>query len=122
MKAYDWIDSFCLSFDGAEREIKPDWNAVSYQVGKKIFLLQGENPEGKAIVTVKLEPARGELFRNRYEEVFAGYYMNKVHWNSVDLGGNLPEAVLKEMISESYRIILESLPKKTQAAILGKAQ
>ena len=43
--------------------------------------------------------------------------MNKAHWNSVRLDGTVPEDLLCEMIDESHRLVLASLPKKVQAQI-----
>ena len=48
------------------------------------------------------------------------YHMNKLHWNSISLEKNFDDDFLGELIDESYKIILESLSKKAQAAILEK--
>ena len=45
--------------------------------------------------------------------------MNKLHWNSISLEKNFDDDFLGELIDESYKIILESLSKKAQAAILA---
>ena len=44
--------------------------------------------------------------------------MNKVHWNSVKADGNVPDALLREMLEKSYRLVLSSLSKKKQRALL----
>ena len=44
--------------------------------------------------------------------------MNKEHWNSVYLDGDVPHAILKEMINMSYKLILNSLSKKAQKEII----
>lgn len=44
--------------------------------------------------------------------------MNKQHWNSVYLDGDVPDAVLKQMIDMSYELVLNSLSKKMQRDIL----
>jgi len=46
------------------------------------------------------------------------YPMNKLHWNSISLEKDFADEFLEELIDESYKIILESLSKKAQAAIL----
>lgn len=38
--------------------------------------------------------------------------MNKVHWNSFDLNGNVPEMIIKDMIEQSYKLVLNSFGKK----------
>lgn len=112
---YDWLESHCLSKTGAQKEFKPEWDALLYRVGGKMFAMQGGDKEGKAIITLKLEPLFGELLRKQYKDITAGYYMNKTHWNSVYLDGDVPDALLKEMIDKSYGLVAASLSKKAQS-------
>ena len=45
--------------------------------------------------------------------------MNKQHWITVDLVSEIPASVVRELISDSYEIVLSSLPKKTQTVLRG---
>jgi predicted DNA-binding protein (MmcQ/YjbR family) len=45
--------------------------------------------------------------------------MNKEHWNSVYLDGDVPDAILKQMIDMSYDLVFNSLSKKLQKQILS---
>jgi predicted DNA-binding protein (MmcQ/YjbR family) len=38
--------------------------------------------------------------------------MSKIHWNTIDLDGNVPERFIKEWITDSYSLVVEGLPKK----------
>ncbi len=78
----------------------------------------GGDRDEKPIITVKLDPVFGELMRSQYEDIVPGYYMNKEHWNSLYLDGNVPEYVLKDMLDKSYCLILESFSKKVQKEVL----
>ena len=62
-------------------------------------------------VNLKCEPARALDLRDRYESVTAGYHMNKKHWNTVELTGDVPVAELRRMIDQSYDLVAGSLPK-----------
>lgn len=44
--------------------------------------------------------------------------MNKVHWNSVKADGNVPDALLWEMLEKSYRLVLGGFSKKKQRTLL----
>ena len=55
--------------------------------------------------------------REKYADIRPGYYLSKDHWNSIDLNGNLPDDVFKQLIDQSYELIFESLPKKVQKEI-----
>lgn len=111
---HSWIDDYCLAKRGCEKDYKKEWEAVRYMLCGKMFALLGKDKTGKRIITLKLEPSYGTLLRMEYKDIIPGYYMNKLHWNSVYLDGNVPEFLLKEMINESYHILLHSLPKKLQ--------
>ena len=47
-----------------------------------------------------------------YECVTRGYHMNKKHWVTVQLDGDLPKGLLEELIEDSYDLIVDKLPAK----------
>ena len=114
---YAWIEDYCLAKKGAEKEYKAEWGALLYKVGGKMFVMQGQDSDGRSIMTVKLEPPFGEFLRSQYEDIRPGYYMNKQHWNSVDLSGTVPDDVMQNMLDKSYELVLHSLTKKVQNEI-----
>ncbi len=114
---YDWIEGYCLSKKSVIREYKVEWDAVRYMIKDKMFVLQGDDNKGNLIITVKLNPEFGELLRLKYEDIIPGYHMNKVHWNSLFLDGDVPDDVVKEMLDESYNLVFLSLSKKQQKEI-----
>ncbi len=114
---YEWLDAYCLAKKGAEKDIKAEWNATRYMIRGKMFAMQGGDKYGKPIITVKLEPLFGELLRKQYKDIVPGYYMNKDHWNSLYLDGNVPDVVLRDMLDKAYVILLASLSKKVQDEI-----
>ncbi len=116
---YEWLEKYSLSKKGAVKDYKEEWEATRYLVGGKMFALLGENKEKKPIITLKCEPETGEFLRDRYPDIIAGYYMNKRHWNSVYMDGEVPDNVLKEMIDSSYELVLKSLTQKMRNEILG---
>lgn len=117
---YGWLDSYCLSKKGAEKDYKPEWGATRYMVGGRMFAMVGGDKHGKPIVSLKLEPMHGETLRSEYEDVVPGYYLNKVHWSSVYLDGQVPDNVLKAMLDESYRLVLEGLGRKAKEEVLTR--
>jgi len=114
---YEWLDEYCLAKQGVEKDFKLEWQATRYMIKSKLFAMQGGDKEGTPIITLKLEPSFGTLLRSQYKDIVPGYYMNKEHWNSLYLGGSVPDEVLKEMIDQSYQLILNSLSKKVQSEI-----
>jgi predicted DNA-binding protein (MmcQ/YjbR family) len=115
---YEWMDEFCCSLKGAEKDFKEEWNATRYMIRGKMFAMQGGDKEGRPIITLKLEPPMGEMLRQQYKDIIPGYYMNKEHWNSVYLEGKVPDEVLRDMIDRSHQLIFTSLPKKVQKEMM----
>lgn len=62
----------------------------------------------------------GELLRQQYDDIIPGYYMNKLHWNSVKAEGTVPDDLLRHMLDRSYALILAGFSKKKQAELLGE--
>lgn len=115
---YEWLDEYCLAKKSVEKDYKLEWNATRYMIRGKIFAMQGGDKVGKPIITVKLEPLFGELLREQYKDIVPGYYMNKVHWNSLYLEGDVPDTVLRDMLDKSYDILLASFSKKARKEIM----
>jgi len=114
---YEWLDEYCLAQPGATKDYKPEWEATRYMVGGKMFALYGGDKNGKPIITLKLEPTFGYNLRGQYADIIPGYYMNKEHWNSLYLDGNVPDDVVQMMVKESHQLIFKSLSKKAQKEI-----
>lgn len=116
---YDWIDEYNLSKTGVTKDFKEEWGWDRYFIGGKMFGAIGTHKDGRKIITLKCEPTFGIMLRQNYEDIIPGYYMNKVHWNTVYMDGNVPNEVIKEMIDMSYILIFSSLTKKVQKEIKG---
>lgn len=119
---YDWLDAFLLKQKGVSKNLQPDWNWVRYVLADKLFAAVCLDGQGQPYyITCKLPPAEGLRLRQEYpEDVVPGYYMNKVHWNSVKPDGAVPDDVLREALLQSYQLVLQSLSKKKQAELLAE--
>lgn len=116
---YSWIDKYTMEKKGVTQDFKQEWQWTRYMVGGKMFLAVCKNEEGQDfLITLKLEPSDGDFLRQQYEDITPGYYMNKIHWNSVNADGKVPDDLLKDMIDKSYRLVLGGLSKKMQKDIL----
>ena len=116
---YEWLEDYCLNKKGAEKDFKVEWNATRYLIRGKMFVMQGGDKEGNPIITIKCEPSFGRFLRDEYKDIIPGYYMNKEHWNSVYIGGEVGDEIVKQMIDMSYDLILTSFSKKNQKEIIG---
>ncbi|MFT4006694.1 MAG: MmcQ/YjbR family DNA-binding protein [Lacrimispora sp.] len=118
---YQWINEYLLSMKGASSDFKEEWNWRRYLLGDKMFAAVCMDNQGEAqLITLKLEPLEGDFLRQQYEDILPGYYMNKLHWNSVRADGNVPDDLLKDMLEKSYDLVLSKMTKKKQKELLGE--
>ena len=116
---YGWIDDFLLRKAGVTKDLQPEWNWIRYHIGGKMFATICRDDDNIPVyITLKLEPLEGEFWRNQYEDIIPGYYMNKTHWNSVKAEGSVPDDVLKDLLDKAYGTVLGSLSRKKQKEIL----
>jgi predicted DNA-binding protein (MmcQ/YjbR family) len=116
---YKWAEDYLINKNGATRDYKDEWQWHRFQIMNKMFAAICIDNEGRNIITLKSEPSLGSSFRNQYSSIRPGYYMNKNHWISIDLDGDVPDEVLKLMIDQSYQLIFSSLRKNLQNKIIG---
>ena len=115
MTANTWIYEELSAFPASVKDFKFEWNWHRWLIGGKMFAAICLSDSGEEIyLTLKLEPLEVDLLRQQYEDIIPGYYMNKVHWNSVKLDGDVPADVIRHMMEESYRLVAKSLTKKTR--------
>lgn len=105
----------CLTLQGVTEDFPFGEDTLVFRVGVKIFLLTGLTEANR--FNVKCDPELAVELRERYNEVQPGYHMNKKHWNTVYMDGQLTRKQLCEMVEHSYDLVLKSLPKKEQEKI-----
>ncbi|HCT94005.1 MAG: DNA-binding protein [Bacteroidetes bacterium GWF2_39_10] len=117
---YEFIQKHCLSKKGVIEDYKEEWDAVRYFIGGKMFAMVGNYKDGRPIVSLKRTPEYGIEVQEKYPDIIPGYYLNKVHWSSIFIEGNVPEKILREMIDQSYELVFKSLTKSVQKEILDR--
>ena len=101
---------FCLSFAGVTEGFPFGGDVLVFKVMGKMFALSGIDTF--EYINLKCDPDRAIILREQFEEIKPGYHMNKQLWNSVYTTGALEDEFIKELITDSYNLIVESLPKK----------
>lgn len=106
MTRQELID-LCLAHAGVYEDYPFDeiadagaWTLMRHVSNKKSFALIYER-EGLCI-NLKCAPAKGDHLRQLFDSVTPGYHMNKTHWITVRPDGDVPQALLEELIDGSY--------------------
>ncbi|MBP3718195.1 MAG: MmcQ/YjbR family DNA-binding protein [Eubacterium sp.] len=120
---YEWIEEYLMKKAGVTKDFQEQWNWIRFYIGGKLFaaICRDDETNNPIYITLKLEPVEGEFYRKEYEDIIPGYYMNKVHWNSVKADGNVPNDVVKDLLDRAYTVVFESLSKKRQREIIEEA-
>ncbi len=84
-----------------------------FKIGGRIFaLFSGHGTvESPDRVSLKCDPELAAALVRRFEAVQPGYHLNKRHWITVDIPGDLPEGLLEELVTESYDLVVDKLPR-----------
>lgn len=117
MTRQELID-FCLTFPSVYEDYPFDniadaaaWTIMRHGTNKKSFALIYER-NGKFCINLKCEPFEADFLRQAFTDVTSAYHMNKVHWNTITLGGDALEDELKRMVGNSYDFIKPKMRKK----------
>jgi predicted DNA-binding protein (MmcQ/YjbR family) len=106
---------YCLRKPGASEETPFGPDVLVFKVAGKMFALAALD-EVPPRVNLKCDPDLALDLRDRYEQVTPGYHMNKRHWNTVEIEGDIPDFELRKMIDHSYELVAQRLPKKKKRA------
>ncbi|BCV28719.1 MULTISPECIES: MmcQ/YjbR family DNA-binding protein [Shewanella] len=87
-----------------------------YKVMGKMFALLAEQ-ETPPRVTLKAKPADVQALIDSFEAIVPGYYMNKQHWFTLTLNGEVSEDMLRDLIEASYALVVSKLTKAQQAQL-----
>jgi predicted DNA-binding protein (MmcQ/YjbR family) len=105
------LRDFCLSMKYTDESLPFGPDTLVFKVCGKMFLLCGLEYTTLQF-NVKCDPDKAQELRERYSCVIPGYHMNKAHWNTVIADGSVSDKQLYEWITDSYNLIVASLPKK----------
>ncbi len=91
--------------------------ALVFKVKGKMFALVAWE-QTPLHISLKCDPNEALFLRDLFPAIQPGYYLNKRHWNTVTLDGSLPDTELQRLIDDSYRLVVQGLPKAERAALL----
>ncbi len=98
------VEEYILSMANAVREYPFGPDVAVYKVNDKIFAII---QEGKIPVqlSLKCDPQLAVVLREKYETIMPGYHLNKKHWNTLVLTGQVEWAEVKDLIYHSYQLV-----------------
>ncbi|MEU4893743.1 MmcQ/YjbR family DNA-binding protein [Streptomyces sp. NPDC044780] len=107
------LRSFCLSFNSAVEEwpFSRSPEVSAFKVNGKIFALTTLDAR-PLTVNLKCDPEAAVRLRDEHPGLIVpGWHMNKRHWNTVAVAGGLPDRLVRELIEDSYDLVVAGLPR-----------
>jgi predicted DNA-binding protein (MmcQ/YjbR family) len=100
------VEEYILSMPNAKLDYPFGEDVAVYKAGDKMFALIPEHKKPVSL-SLKCDPQLAVLLREKYETVMEGYHLNKKHWNTILLTGQLPWDEVQALILHSYILVTE---------------
>ena len=105
------LRAWCLRQPGSSEEFPFGPELSVFKVAGKIFAISSLD-DSRLGVSLKCEPDLAVALRASYPAIRPGYHLNKRHWNTVTIDGTLPDQLVRDMVEDSYDLIVSALPKR----------
>lgn len=108
------LREYCISLDAEVEESFPfGEDTLVFKINNKIFALMALEATPLS-VNLKCDPDLAIEYRESYSSVKPRYHMNKKHWNTVILDGEIDAAFLKKMIQDSFDLVAKTKKTRTK--------
>ncbi|MCA9348735.1 MmcQ/YjbR family DNA-binding protein [Candidatus Saccharibacteria bacterium] len=102
------LHDFLLSFPNTRLDYPFGESVAVYKLKhgeeEKMFALMSEGKE-PINLSLKCDPNLATHLREKYESVMPGYHLNKKHWNTIILSGQLSRQEIEDLIAHSYQLV-----------------
>lgn len=99
------VEEYLLGMPNAWLDYPFGEGVAVYKVGDKMFALVTEKSDPVRI-SLKCDPELSKVLREKYESVMPGYHLNKKHWNTILLTGQLSWQEVQDLIRHSYDLVV----------------
>jgi len=104
---------------GVTEEFPFDKDTLVFKVMGKMFALAplAKWEKGETVVNLKCNPEKAIELREEYNGISAGFHMNKKHWNTVSVNADVADDLVRELVNNSYDLVVSGLTKKVRVAL-----
>ncbi|MFI8187581.1 MmcQ/YjbR family DNA-binding protein [Streptomyces sp. NPDC085946] len=105
------LRAFCLSFGAAVEDFPFNPRTSVFKVLGRMFALTDLDAR-PLTVNLKCDPEDALRLRAAHPGLIVpGWHMNKRHWNTVTADGALPDRLVRELVEDSYDLVVARLPR-----------
>ena len=105
------IRMYCILKKAITECMPFDDKTLVFKVADKIFALAVIDAHPLRL-NLKCDPEKAIDLRERFESVRPGYHMNKTHWNTIEINGEVSRDLIFKLIDHSYNLVIAKLTKK----------
>ena len=98
------VEEYVLSMPNSKLDYPFGEDVAVYKANEKMFALVVEKSD-PARISLKCDPVLSEHLRDKFESVMPGYHLNKKHWNTIILSGQLNPEEIQALIRHSYDLV-----------------
>ena len=98
------VEDYLLSMPNAKLDYPFGKDVAVYKVADKMFALISEGKKPVQL-SLKCDPELAKVLRDKFESVMPGYHLNKKHWNTIVITGQLSWDEIKDLIRLSYDLV-----------------
>ena len=107
----DELRGACLALTGATETFPFGPENSVFKVAGKIFALSALD-RTPLEVSLKCDPDLAVELRASYAAIRPGYHLDKRHWNTLTLDGTLPDDLVRDLVEDSYDLVVSALPRR----------
>ncbi|MFK4149854.1 MmcQ/YjbR family DNA-binding protein [Streptomyces sp. NPDC004065] len=105
------LRALCLSFNAAVEDFPFNPRTSVFKVLGKMFALTDLQAR-PLTVNLKCDPEDAIRLRGAHPGLIVpGWHMNKRHWNTVTVDAELPDRLVRELVEDSYDLVVAGLPR-----------
>lgn len=114
--------TYCLSFKGVHDKMPFEKATSEYDRNLLVFYVLDKwfcfvNIDVFDFCNIKCDTEQIEELQDRYEGIKSGYHMNKKHWISVYFDKDVSDKTIKDLVRQSYEIVVSALPKQERETL-----
>lgn len=113
---YTTAHDYLLGKPEAELDYPFGPEVAVFKVRDKMFATLAETA-GTPTANLKCDPQEALILRDLFVEVIPGYHMNKKHWNTITLDGEIPHGEIERMMDNSYALIVRGMTRKVRESM-----
>jgi predicted DNA-binding protein (MmcQ/YjbR family) len=102
---WDQLRAFCLSLPEAVETFPFEPTVSVFKAPNGRMFGVSVSHADPVDISVKCDPERGRALRDQYADVVEGYHLDKRHWITVTLNGDVPDALVRELVEDSYDLV-----------------